>query len=76
MQDGVNVQDEMLGVVKEAKALVTVYLNNGLQLKGVVRAFDDFVILLDYEEKQQMIYKHSIMMLRPMKRVELNLGEK
>ena len=70
-----NVQDEMLRVVKKNKALVTVYLNNGLQLKGIVKAFDKFVVLLDYEEKQQMIYKHSIMMLRPMKRVDLKLNE-
>ena len=76
MQDKINVQDEMLSVVKKNKVLVTVYLNNGLQLKGIVKAFDNFVVLLDYEEKQQMIYKHAIMMLRPMKRVELNLGEK
>lgn len=70
-----NVQDEMLKVAKKTKALITVYLTNGLQLKGYVKGFDDEVILLDYEEKQQMIYKQSIMIFRPMKRVVLNIKD-
>ena len=68
-----NVQDEMLKVTQKTKTLITVYLTNGLQLKGYVKGFDEQVILLDYEEKQQMIYKHSIMIFRPMKRVVLNI---
>ena len=68
-----NVQDEMLKVAQKTKTLITVYLTNGLQLKGYVKGFDEQVILLDYEEKQQMIYKHSIMIFRPMKRVVLNI---
>lgn len=68
-----NVQDEILSEMKKSKVLVTVYLINGLQLKGTVTAFDDSVVLLEYEEKQQMLYKHSIMILRPMKRLDFKL---
>ena len=68
-----NVQNEMLSEAKKSKALVTVHLVNGLQLKGVVTDFDDFVILLEFEEKQHMLYKHSVIFLRPMKRLELKL---
>ena len=67
-----NVQDKILEAAKKSQVLVTVYSTNGLQLKGNVTEFDDFVVLLEYEEKQQMLYKHSIMMLRPIKHLELN----
>lgn len=64
------VQNKILEVVKEKKALVTIYLTNGLQIKGVVTEFDENVILLEYEDKQQMLYKHAIMIMRPMKHLE------
>jgi host factor-I protein len=33
---------------------------NGFQIKGVIKAFDRFVIVIDTFEKQQMIYKHAV----------------
>ena len=68
-----NVQDEILSEMKKSKVLVTVYLINGLQIKGTVIDFDESVILLEYEEKQQMLYKHSVMIARPMKRLNFTL---
>ena len=66
-----NVQNEILEVAKKSGVLVTIYLTNGLQIKGFVKEFDDNVVLLEYEEKQQMLYKHAIMILRPMKRLDV-----
>lgn len=68
-------QDEVLEEMKKTKVLITIYLTNELQVKGIVRAFDDFVIFLDYEEKQQMISRKSVMLIRPMKYLKFKVGE-
>ena len=70
MQKTINLQDSFLNSVRRDKSQVTVFLVNGFQLRGVVRGFDSFVVLLDSEGKQQMIYKHAISTLVPVKPVE------
>ena len=45
--------------------MVTVFLINGFQLRGVIRGFDAFVVMVDSEGKQQMIYKHAISTIAP-----------
>ena len=40
---------------------------NGFQLRGIVTGYDSFVVVLVSEGKQQMIYKHAISTLAPMK---------
>ena len=71
MQKTINLQDGFLNGVRRDKSPVTVFLVNGFQLRGVVRGFDSFVVILDSEGKQQMIYKHAISTLVPAKPVEL-----
>lgn len=44
---------------------VTLFLMNGFQLRGVIRGFDSFVVMVDSEGKQQMIYKHAISTVTP-----------
>lgn len=44
---------------------------NGFQLKGIVRSFDSFVVVLDTDGKQQMIYKHAISTIVPAQAVDL-----
>ena len=46
---------------------------NGFQLRGVLRAFDSFTVVLDSDGKQQLIYKHAISTIAPAR--PLNLGE-
>ena len=70
MQKSINLQDGFLNGVRREKTPVTVFLVNGFQLRGVVRGFDSFVVILDSEGKQQMIYKHAISTLVPAKPVE------
>ena len=70
MQKTINLQDSFLNSVRRDKSQVTVFLVNGFQLRGVVRGFDSFVVLLDSEGKQQMIYKHAISTIVPVKPVE------
>jgi len=50
---------------------VTIYLTNGFQLKGMVKGFDNFTVVLDSEGKQQLVYKHAISTISPMKAVNL-----
>ena len=71
MQKTINLQDGFLNGVRRDKTPLTVFLVNGFQLRGVVRGFDSFVVLLDSEGKQQMIYKHAISTMVPVRPVEL-----
>lgn len=72
MSKAINLQDLLLNQVRKEKVAVTVFLTNGFQLKGTVRGFDNFIVLLESEGKQQMIYKHAISTLIPARSVSLN----
>ena len=50
----------------------SVFLTNGFQMRGIVRGFDSFVVILESDGKQQMIYKHAISTLIPQHRVDLH----
>lgn len=66
----VNLQDAFLSQVKKEAAMVVIYLVNGFQLKGVVKGFDNFTIFIENSEtKIQMIYKHSVTTISPLKPV-------
>ena len=62
-----NLQDLILNEVRKEHVPVTLFLMNGFQMKGIVTGFDNFVVVLSSEGKQQMIYKHAISTLAPMK---------
>lgn len=64
-----NLQDHMLNTLRREKQLITVFLMNGFQMKGTVTGFDDFTVILESEERQQMIYKHAISTLIPSKSI-------
>ncbi len=70
-----NLQDAFLSKVRRAGSLVTVFLMNGFQMHGVVTGYDSFVVLLSSDGKQQMIYKHAISTIIPVRPVELNAEE-
>ena len=67
MSDAMNLQDAILNVVRRDRVPVTLFLMNGFQLRGIVTGFDSFVVVLVSDGKQQMIYKHAISTLAPMK---------
>ncbi len=66
MANAENLQDVFLNQIRRDKQLVTVFLMNGFQLKGVVTGFDSFVVVLVSDGRQQMIYKHAISTIAPM----------
>ena len=47
MQKTQNLQDAFLNYIRREKIPVTLFLMNGFQLRGVVRSFDSFVVLID-----------------------------
>lgn len=72
MSKAINLQDVLLNQLRKEKILVTVFLTNGFQIKGTIKGFDNFVVILESEGKQQMIYKHAISTLVPSKPVNLS----
>ncbi|HHW18097.1 MAG TPA: RNA chaperone Hfq [Firmicutes bacterium] len=65
----INLQDSFLNQVRKENTLTTVYLINGFQLKGIVKGFDSFTVILDSDGKQMLIYKHAISTITPSKPV-------
>jgi len=66
-----NQQDALLNVVRRDSIFVTIYLTNGLPLRGTIKGFDNFTILLESEGKQQLVYKHAISTITPQTPVNL-----
>jgi host factor-I protein len=62
-------QDVFLNQVRKEKVVVTVHLTNGYQIKGVIKGFDNFIIIIESEGKQLMIYKHAVSTVSPSKTV-------
>ena len=67
MSDIINLQDAVLNEVRRERIPITLFLMNGFQLRGIITGFDSFVVVLVSDGKQQMIYKHAISTLAPMK---------
>lgn len=70
-----SLQDAFLAECKRQETLVTVYLVNGFQLRGVVRGFDPFTLLLEYERKTHLVYKHAISTISPEAQVGLERAD-
>jgi len=67
MSEPINLQDAVLKEVQRDKIPVTLFLMNGFQLRGTITGFDSFVVVLVSDGKQQMIYKHAISTLVPVR---------
>lgn len=70
-----NLQDIFLNGARKNKISVIIYLTNGFQLKGYVKGFDSFTVVLDSEGKQILIYKHAITTITPFKPILFNNEE-
>ena len=75
MQKKVNLQDLFLLRAREDRLNVTVFLMNGFQMRGLITGYDPFVVVLDTDGKQQVIYKHAISTIVPIRPVELREAE-
>ena len=70
MSDPINLQEAILKEVRRDKIPVTLFLMNGFQLRGTITGYDNFVVVLVSDGKQQMIYKHAISTLAPSKPIK------
>lgn len=73
MNEQLNLQDAILTEVRKDRVPVTLFLMNGFQLRGVITGFDSFVVVLVTDGKQQMIYKHAISTLAPIRSLKAAL---
>jgi host factor-I protein len=70
-----NMQDVFLNSLRKNNTFVTVFLTNGFQLKGLIKSYDNYTVLLESDGKQQLIYKHAISTYVPSKSVILKEEE-
>jgi host factor-I protein len=67
-----NLQDLFLNQVRKEATPVTIYLVSGVQLKGMVKGFDAFTVVLDTPGKPpQLVYKHAMASVVPMRPIAL-----
>ena len=71
MQKTNNLQELFLLRARSTRANVTVFLMNGYQIRGQIAGFDAFVVVLDSDGRQQIIYKHAISTIAPVRPVDL-----
>ena len=64
-------QDLFLSRARRAREPVTMFLMNGFQMRGRITGFDPFVVVLDTEGRQQIIYKHAISTVVPNQPIDL-----
>ena len=75
MKKNANLQDTFLTKARRLNVPLTVFLVNGFQMRGTVRGFDPFTVVLDSEGKQQLIYKHAISTIAPLRNIDLREAE-
>ena len=64
-KNNTDLQDTFLNNVRKSSTQVTIHLVNGFQIKGIVKGFDNFVIMMDVMGRQQMVYKHAVSTISP-----------
>ncbi len=71
MQKTMDLQKQFLDQARRERTGLTVFLMNGFQMRGVVTGYDDFTVVLDCEGKQELVYKHAISTMIPVRPAEL-----
>ena len=71
MKTKANLQDIFLLRARQERLSVTLFLMNGFQMRGIIVGYDTFVVVLDSDGKQQVVYKHAISTISPVRPVEL-----
>lgn len=71
MNKNLNLQDIFLNQARKSKIPLTIFLVNGYQFKGFVKGFDSYIVLLECEGKQNVVYKHAISTIVPSKQINI-----
>jgi host factor-I protein len=72
----INLQDSFLNQVRKENVAVIIYLVNGFQLRGSVKGFDNFTVIIENDGKQQLVYKHAISTITPFRPMSGSFHEK
>ena len=75
MQKKINLQDLFLLRARQDRVPVTLFLMNGFQMRGTITGYEPFVVVLDSDGRQQVIYKHAISTIAPIRPVALRENE-
>ncbi len=71
----INLQDSFLNQLRKENIPVILYLTSGVQLRGNVRGFDAFTVILEGQGKPpQLVYKHSIVSVAPQRHSQALMG--
>lgn len=71
MNKNINLQDVFLNQIRKDKLPATFILTNGFQFKGIVKGFDSYVVILESEGKQELVFKHAISTIIPTKPISI-----
>jgi host factor-I protein len=67
-----NLQDRLLNFLRKKRIEAKVYLVNGFQVKGFIKSFDNYTVLIESGKQQNMVYKHAISTVIPLEYVKLS----
>lgn len=56
----INIQDPFFYQLRKEERMVHVYLTSGKRLTGILRRFDRFAIVLEFQGAEQIVFKHAI----------------
>ena len=74
-KSNINLQDSFLNQLRKENIPVILYLTSGVQLRGHVKGFDAFTVILEGQGKPpQLVYKHSIVSVAPMRHPSIQIG--
>ena len=68
---GLNLQDVFLNQARKERLPLTIFLTNGYQFKGIIRGFDQFIVILETDGRQQLVYKHAISTIVPARPISI-----
>ncbi len=71
MNNPINIQDTVLEQLRRDKLPVTVFLMKGIPLKGIVKDYDAYMVIIDMDGRLQMIFKHAISTIIPSRSVQM-----
>ena len=67
-----SIQDYLLNELRKTKTQTNIFLVNGTVLRNcVITGFDSFVIIVENQKKQKILYKHAVSTLEPDKEIDL-----
>lgn len=68
---GMNLQDVFLNQARKDRLPLTIFLTNGYQFKGIIRGFDQYVVILETDGRQQLVYKHAVSTIVPARPISI-----